>query len=971
MMQAEPEFLSDLVRVTRSNNGMICPSGVGDLNVIHWNINRIRNKMDEIEECVTSFPGTLHVIAISETWLTDEDCNSTNILGYTGYHNYREDREGGGISIFIHESLMNDTPPVIVNNVVSEQLNHYFVLQIPKVQINIAVAYKRPLSNVDVFLQDLENYCLNMNKCLLMGDLNINLLVPNNFRRITSLFEEYGFALLNEVSINAITRPAASTLLDLCACNMLSFSFKFSITFNTRSDHGILAISVSKKAPENRHAFVRHKLDDRQASARIERCLTENDILDGNVLSHELETITHECSKEIRINSRYCILKPFVTREIIDAIRERDRLYSLMILYPNNTSLHDIYLGKMAFVKRELKLKRIEYENERIDQVILDPSKTWQIYKEILFNRKKSNADTTITINGVPVGSDVQSCNVINDKVCSIGAILAADIISVNGYDCSDINALYRQHALNNWSFSRVSVETVKKIIANLPNKKSTGFDKVPVSLLKKNAQVISPTLTNCLNAAIETGIYPSEWTKGRLKLIHKSGDSDLDNFRGLTLMPVISKISEEELSNQLSCYLHSIGFFDNNQFGFLKNSSCVGAASQLVEELCCNYKEKFTACTFIDLRKAFDTVDPHRLLLKMKQLGLSDAALQLMSSYLLNRETAIKIGNERSNFQRVSVGVAQGSKIGPLHFVIYINDMLMLELNGKMILYADDAVLSYACDSMTDLQESMQQDANTLCKWLATNMLTLNVKKTCYMTYGKTRRQPDMRILFENQPITRVRTFTYLGLRLDELLSFHTHVDHVKRMIAPFIALMWRNGRYIAPEKRALLYFAYVQSHLQYMLPIWGLCGLTKLIELQVMQNRCIKAILRVPRDTPTTFLYSNKILPITILAKYERLVNIRKMVFNETKHHHVFATSHQFHGRQTRNSNQLHIDNRAFVNSGNSAPITKAMIEYNNLQSNLRETGSLKDFKRQLRWRLMEDDNTFHYFSPYRIIN
>lgn len=493
----------------------------------------------------------------------------------------------------------------------------------------------------------------------------------------------------------------------------------------------------------------------------------------------------------------------------------------------------------------------------------------------------------------------------------------------------------------------------------------------MPISLLKRNAQVISNAITNCFNSSIETGTYPSELTRGRLKLIHKSGDSDIDNFRGLTIMPAVSKVFEEILSVQLSRYLDSIGFFNNSQFGFLKQSSCNGAACQLVEELCRNYKQKYTACVFIDLRKAFDTVDPHRLLLKMRQLGLSTSALQLMSSYLLNRMTATKIGNERSSFRNISVGVAQGSKLGPLHFIIYINDMLQLELKGKLILYADDAVLSYSCDSMTALEHAMQQDAITICNWLSTNILTLNVKKTCYMTFGKARTQPDMNIRFENQTIGRVRSFTYLGLKLDELLSFHLHVDHVKRMIAPFIALMWRNGRFMTPDKRILLYFAYVQSHLQYMLPLWGLCGATKMKEVQVLQNRCLKAVLRVRRDTPSTYLYSRKILPISILAKYERLVNIKRMLLQQTKHHNNFETVFEFHGRQTRSSNLLHVESRSYVSNGNVAPITNASIEFNTLLAELREVESLDTFKRRLQLDLMMNDTIYAAFSPYIIIN
>lgn len=417
----EPDHLANLVHVRRKNDGTIIPSDAGDLNVIHWNINRLKNKIDEVENYVASFPGTLHVIAISETWLTEHECGSTNVLGYVGFHNTRSGREGGGISIFVHDSLALETTPVVLQNVVTENLNHFFILQIPRVQVNIAVAYKRPLSSGIVFLEELKHCCLDTNNCLLMGDFNLNLLDHANYGKVIPLLEEYGYALLNEVTATATTRPSSATLLDICASNMLRSSYKLSILFNVRSDHGILAISVGKKIPASQRTTIGKRLDDRQASVRIEQLCAESDLSCGNLLNKKLEDIIEECSREVVIKSRYKIVKPYVTREIIEAIRDRDRMYSLTLLYPNNTSLLELYTDKRKWVKNELKRRRIQYENERIDQAVLDPSKSWQVYKEILFNTKNTKTDSKITINGVEAGTNEQSCNTINDKVCSTG----------------------------------------------------------------------------------------------------------------------------------------------------------------------------------------------------------------------------------------------------------------------------------------------------------------------------------------------------------------------------------------------------------------------------------------------------------------------------------------------------------------------------------------------------------------------
>lgn len=312
---------------------------------------------------------------------------------------------------------------------------------------------------------------------------------------------------------------------------------------------------------------------------------------------------------------------------------------------------------------------------------------------------------------------------------------------------------------------------------------------KVPILLLKTAVLAIALSISTCFNTMIDTSDFPDELLKGKLKLIHKCGDFDIDNFRGLTLLPSLSKVFEELLLRQLYAYLEGIDLFVGNQFGFLKDSSCQSAALQLVDFIKSNYKKKLVAVMFIDLKKAFDTVDPKRLVRKLKRQGLSDSATKLMLSYLQNRRTATSIGTNSSNFRNVNVGVAQGSKLGPLHFIIYINDMLNLDLIGELVLYADDAALIYALVSAIDLQNAMQHDADMLHEWLCRNVLSLNAAKTCYVYFGKAKDIADMRIVVDGVGIGRVNKYKYLGLVIDEDLKFHAHVDHVKKQITPFIS--------------------------------------------------------------------------------------------------------------------------------------------------------------------------------------
>lgn len=165
----------------------------------------------------------------------------------------------------------------------------------------------------------------------------------------------------------------------------------------------------------------------------------------------------------------------------------------------------------------------------------------------------------------------------------------------------------------------------------------------------------------------------------------------------------------------------------------------------------------------FIDLKRAFDTVDSIRMERKLRRVGLSQTASQHILSYLQNRRTTTLIGENSSVFRRIMVGVAQGSIMGPLHFIIYMNDILQLPFLGLILLYADDTILHYAANSPEELQRLMQKDAILLHKWLCRNVLTMNIGKTCYMTFGRARNLPDFNIVIDNQTIKRVRTLKIL----------------------------------------------------------------------------------------------------------------------------------------------------------------------------------------------------------------
>lgn len=300
-----------------------------------------------------------------------------------------------------------------------------------------------------------------------------------------------------------------------------------------------------------------------------------SDINCGNDLNLALERIVNDCTRTLSIKSDYRIRKTHVNRELILAIRERDRLFHLQGLYPENIQLAQLYIDKAIFVKMNNERLKAEFYTNKLEDASGDARKTWKVYKEIVFNQHERKQDHTITINGIPTNGSSDSCNAVNEHFCTAGEHLATTIIAIHGYDVDDIEELYPEHSSNNWSFKETDSHEVKSTINKLTNKKSTGVDNVPMQLIKATSNLIAPLIALCFNIAVWSTIYPFELLKGRLKLIHKSGDCDIENFRGITLLPVLSKVFESILYEQLVAYLNDINFFRGFQFGFLRNSSC------------------------------------------------------------------------------------------------------------------------------------------------------------------------------------------------------------------------------------------------------------------------------------------------------------------------------------------------------------------------------------------------------------
>lgn len=253
-----PVNLSNLIQVRHKYDSSIFATNKDSLNM-HWNIGQLTNKLHEVEFRIHDYPGTLHIVAISETWLNAYNHPNYQIMGYHAIHSVRS-TPGGGMSLFIHDNLCKSVPKVLVSQTTAE-LHHFLVVEIPTINFSVAVSYNRPKGKTAEFMENLELLCLDKPNCVLMGDFNLDQLDTLKHAKLNDLLETHGFGLLNLIHPDAYTRLPSKTILDLVATNMLDRQFDISINHCAKSDHGILYTFVGRLVKHSPVTCVKEKFD--------------------------------------------------------------------------------------------------------------------------------------------------------------------------------------------------------------------------------------------------------------------------------------------------------------------------------------------------------------------------------------------------------------------------------------------------------------------------------------------------------------------------------------------------------------------------------------------------------------------------------------------------------------------------------------------------------------------------------------
>ncbi len=466
-----------------------------------------------------------------------------------------------------------------------------------------------------------------------------------------------------------------------------------------------------------------------------------------------------------------------------------------------NSVNSEIFYAKQAYFKNSF--------NDSKD----NPKKTWKIINELTSKNRKSPHIGEVDLNGDLINDPSKIADAFNDYFSNIGPDLA-DKINLNYSNRSYLDYLLNQ---NNAIFQlrEISIPTVFALLSTLSISKATGLDKISSRLIRECSDLIAESLCLIFNRSITTGIFPNEWKCAKVIPIHKQGKRNcVDNYRPISIVPVVAKVFERIIYDQLYTFISESKLLTNYQSGFRGLHSTVTTLLEATNEWAYNIDSgNVNAVMFLDLKKEFNTVDHEILLNKLNAYGIKGTAGNWFRSYLNERNQKCFVNGHFSSSRLLQCGVPQRTILGP--------PLPNCLKHSRARMFADDTNLTYASNNIYEINHNFNEDLASVSEWLSANKLTLNQTKTEFMLIGSRQRintfQSTPLLAINNVPVKQVSHTKSLGVHIENL-SWNVHIEKLCKKVASGIGALKRIRPYVVPfTTMQLIYNCLVQPYFDY----------------------------------------------------------------------------------------------------------------------------------------------------------
>jgi Reverse transcriptase (RNA-dependent DNA polymerase)/Endonuclease/Exonuclease/phosphatase family len=903
---------SDFVKLKHSNN----------LKIMSLNIQSLTAKFSELKNLIASLQINNcepDILCLQELWQFNTDVDFS-IAGYHPllYKIRSNNVQGGGVGIYV-KNVYNFTHLSAVS-VFHDRLFESIFCEIsigPK-KIVIGSIYRptksvynfSPAVQFEQFCEILTNVTSEIQKSnkemYLLGDLNIDVLKYKS----CNLANTYVDLLFSNGLLQVVTKPtrctnSSATLLDHVITNSQSNNFASYVLISFISDHFPVIFELSNNVQPSKPKILESRNFSAQNVDNFNTFLS-NQNWDTLLAINDPQRAYNEFSDTFfniynmffplkcqKFNRNVHCLEKWMSKGLLIS---RNHKMHLGKLYANNPTVANctIFKNYRNLYNRVIRAAKKQYFDHQFVKNQSNLKKTWELIFDSIKKTKKCKSQNfmSIIIDNISYSDPYVIATKFNEFFTNIAATISSTIhpaeLPPNFFD-PDPNCPFFD-----FDATPVSQSEISEAISQLQVKKTLDCNGLSTLILSKNSLCLSKPLQHVFSLSLSNGIVPSQLKIAKVIPIFKAGDNQsVDNYRPISLLNVFSKVLEKIVYNRVVTFLDINNILSPSQFGFRKKHSTVHPLSLFVNSIANSLNKKIhSVAIFCDLKKAFDTVDHKILLKKLSKIGIRGSALKWFEDYLYNRYQYVCIESANSKLLPISVGVPQGSILGPLLFLLYINDLPKI---SKLIcyLFADDTTLLASHQDPVQLLNFVNTEFRKIVHYFRAHKLSLHPTKTKFIVFSNSSLVNNFQFnicinnnndgeLFPDfiQPLEQVTSksdtpaIKFLGVFIDPELNFKFHIKTIVNKLSKALYFLKSAKNILSSNALRSLYYAIFHCHLVYCVHIWSCTSANNLAEIVKKQKAAIRILTLSTYNSHTEPLFKKmNILPFNEMVTFFKL--------------------------------------------------------------------------------------------------
>lgn len=844
------------------------------------------NKVDVLESVILSYKP--QVVVITETWLHNDISDSEIVPpGYAILRNDRSSR-GGGVAILYQDTLhINRLSPIAGVECV-----------IAKICLNecslVVGGFYRPPNDNSTFFEKLNQFLcdnvVHINNFLIAGDFNLPSIdwsneIPEPLSTVAEQLTDLVFFHNLSQLVKEPTRisNSANSILDLflVSRNLLSKEPVVAV-LDEISDHKLITLTlnlghVPKKKNEVRVVPVFARANDVGILDAMDESFSnflsfyQSSDCSIDELWLFFKNLVLKCIKDfvpMKSKSIKKFSKPWLTKEVVRLERKAKRIRKTCRQRPSPANVSKLCAIRLALRDSIAEAKNYYFNVTLKNFLYTAPAKFWRHFSS------KQKSQLNLTVNGGNVSDKLQLASTFNRFFCSVFVQDdASDPSFIPVKDAPSISDIF------------VSEEGVLSLLLKLDTKKTPGIDGIPNTFLVRYAEWCSKYLCLIFKKSLSEAQLPTEWKYSKIIPIPKGGDSrQVTCYRPISLLCSCSKMLEHIIFAHISSFLEKNNLIDNRQHGFRKGKSTVTALLETVHDFAAAIDAQSQIdVIFLDFQKAFDCVSHSKLIIKVRAILKNTALVSWIEAYLRHRQQCVSIDNVCSTPAAVGSGVPQGSVLGPLFFLIFINDIVD-QVPVKIKLFADDCVIYHRIDNLHDhvqLKEALQH----VEKWCETWQMKINPQKTVLMRITRKNSPLQLSYSLNGSVLSKVKSFKYLGVILTSDLRWNEHISYIKKKAVTKLGYLRRTLRQAPQDMKLLAYKTFIRPIIEYASIVWDPHTKRNIVHLESVQRKSVRFIFNMYswRTSASTLVERAELEPLELRRHTERLGYLYKIYHNK----------------------------------------------------------------------------------------